>query len=153
MKYIYCSHNKTGVTNSREIKKGILTWRRRHCQNCKETFTTKETPLADNLFVIKRNGTRQRFSYEKLFVSVFTVLNNKKGSDNGDDAKTSKDISENIINDIISRPKKGKNIFISELIATTYTRLKEISTAYADHYIYYSSHRREAGIKAGLITL
>jgi len=140
MKCIYCANRKTEVINSRGIKGGTLTWRRRRCPNCAKIFTTKESGIADNLFVIKRNGSRQRFIYEKLFVSIFTVVNAGKYRDNGNDAKLAKKISARILKKLFAAAE-GKDIKSKILIALAYDELKKVHRSYADRYITYSDYR------------
>lgn len=143
MKCIYCSNKKTEVVNSRKIKKGFMTWRRRYCPSCKKIFTTKESTIADNLFVLKRNGSRQRFIYEKLFVSIFNAINARKNRDSGDDAKLAKRISGKIIEKIF--PLAPDKIIPSKtIIEQTYRELKKISSYWADRYISYSDYRLKA---------
>lgn len=152
MKCIYCTHKKTEVTNSREIKNGLMTWRRRLCQNCKKIFTTKESAVADNLFVIKRNGSRQRFIYEKLFSSIFVVINARKNRDNGEDAKNTKRVAEKITARMFSVSNQ-KEILSKTIVELVYKELKKVSTAYADSYISYSDYRFRIGLQFGLIKI
>ncbi len=140
MKCVYCLQKKTEVANSREIKGGLITWRRRYCPSCKKVFTTKESAMADNLFVLKRNGSRQRFVYEKLFVSIFTVINIGKNKDNGNDAKLAKKISQKIMKKLFAA-SLNKNIASKTIIELACAELKKTGAAYADRYISYSDYR------------
>ncbi len=150
MKCIYCLHKKTEVSNSRAIQGGTATWRRRACPRCNKIFTTKETSTSDNLFVIKRNKIRQRLVYEKLFISIFTVLSMKKGSDNGDNATMAKNIAHTVIKQICALPNSSKNVHTSTIILLVYKELKKHAQSYAEHFISYSSYRREVAKKAGV---
>ena len=152
MNCIYCLHKGTEVRNSRESKKGLFTWRRRYCPHCDKTFTTKESALADNLFVVKRNGIRQRFVYEKLFVSIFSVLNSKKGGDHGNDAKLAKRITDQLIQKAITK-SDDRNIATSSLIQLAFIHLKKVDSSFADQYAYYSPYRREVASRFGLIKM
>lgn len=153
MKCIYCRSQKTQVTNSRVLHQDRGTWRRRRCLACGLVFTTRETALADNLFVIKKNKQRQRFMYEKLFTSVLSVLNTKKGSDNGTNAKKSKEITETVIRSILREQLGVRDITTQKLIVTVYHELKRQSQALAQHYIYYSEFRLQVGIREKLVIL
>ena len=150
MKCIYCSQRKTSVANSREIKGGSMTWRRRYCSGCKKVFTTKESAMADNLFILKRNGSRQRFVYEKLFVSIFTVINSGKNRDNGDDAKLTKKISQKIMKKLFTA-SNNKNIASKTIIELVYAELKKINASYADRYISYSDYRLKFAISGFIL--
>lgn len=151
MRCLYCPHKKTEVVNSRPIQRGRVTWRRRQCPQCLKVFTTKETSIADNLFVIKRNKKRQRFVYEKLFISIFTVLSMKKGSDNGENAKISKDISLRVVEHLYAGSISSQVIHTSTIILLVYKELKKVRQSYADHYISYSEYRRSVAEKVGLV--
>jgi len=64
MKCPYCSSAELKVTDKRESPEGIR--RRRECLKCKKRFTTYEKIERGDLFVIKKNGDRERFNREKL---------------------------------------------------------------------------------------
>ena len=67
----FCDSTDTSVVNSRNKAKLSRVWRRRKCNGCLRVFTTNETPNYDQLVVTKRNGHTERFSYPKLFVSIW----------------------------------------------------------------------------------
>ena len=60
----YCPHTKSRVTNKRTAPEGIR--RRRECLKCKKRFTTYEIIAKTDLFLIKKDGRRERFEKEKL---------------------------------------------------------------------------------------
>jgi transcriptional repressor NrdR len=151
MKCIYCSHKKTEVVNSRETAKGIQTWRRRKCIKCEHIFTTTESALAYNAFVIKRNGRRERLVYEKLFVSLFTVIHISKYKDNGQSAKLAKSLSQKILQNIVFHTQGTREIRTQDIIVLAHSYLQKINRHYADHYIHYSRYREEIGKKHNLI--
>lgn len=62
----YCNHPHTEVAETRVAEDGTNTRRRRSCAKCHKRFTTYERVENITLMVIKRDGTRQRFSREKL---------------------------------------------------------------------------------------
>lgn len=59
----YCGGN-TKVTDRRQSPKGIR--RRRECLKCKKRFTTYEKIAKGELYVIKKDGRREKFDKEKL---------------------------------------------------------------------------------------
>ena len=63
----FCS-GKTRVTNKRESPEGVR--RRRECLKCKKRFTTYEKISRGDLYVVKKDGRRERFSREKLEMGV-----------------------------------------------------------------------------------
>lgn len=60
----YCSHTKSRVTDKRVSPQGIR--RRRECLKCSKRFTTYEVVDKSPLWVVKKDGTREQFSVEKL---------------------------------------------------------------------------------------
>ncbi len=66
MKCLACHHSDTKVTDSRLVADGMAIRRRRECQKCGFRFSTYEEPEILNLTVVKRNGTKEPYSREKL---------------------------------------------------------------------------------------
>ncbi|MCK9568049.1 transcriptional regulator NrdR [Candidatus Pacearchaeota archaeon] len=64
----YCSYKESKVTDKRESPEGIR--RRRECLKCKKRFTTYEKIARDDLYVIKKDGRREKFSREKLETGI-----------------------------------------------------------------------------------
>ena len=64
MKCPYCSSTNSIVTDKRESPLGIR--RRRECQKCGKRFTTYEKVEKTELYVIKKDKRREKFSREKL---------------------------------------------------------------------------------------
>jgi transcriptional repressor NrdR len=60
----YCFHSKSKVTDKRESPEGIR--RRRECLKCKKRFTTYEKVDKQEIYVIKKDGKREKFQIEKL---------------------------------------------------------------------------------------
>ena len=64
MKCIYCGSDATKVTDKRESPDG--TRRRRECLKCQKRFTTYERPEKKDIMIVKKDGRREKFSYEKI---------------------------------------------------------------------------------------
>lgn len=64
MKCPYCSSTESIVTDKRTSPPGIR--RRRECQNCKKRYTTYEKIERTDLYIIKKDKRREKFSREKL---------------------------------------------------------------------------------------
>lgn len=60
----FCGHTKSKVTNKREAPEGIR--RRRECLKCQKRYTTYETVSKQDLYVIKKDNTRQVFDITKI---------------------------------------------------------------------------------------
>ena len=68
MKCPYCNDSKSKVTNKRKSLDSIR--RRRECLKCGKRFTTYETIAQADLYVMKKDGSREKFSREKLVAGV-----------------------------------------------------------------------------------
>ncbi len=64
MKCPFCGSQKSKVTNKRPSGKGIR--RRRECLKCKKRYTTYETVAKDEIFIIKKDLSREVFDIEKI---------------------------------------------------------------------------------------
>ena len=60
----YCLHPESKVTDKRKSPEGIR--RRRECLSCKKRFTTYERLYRDEFFVVKKDGTKEKFDKAKL---------------------------------------------------------------------------------------
>ncbi len=63
----FCKSKDTKVLDSRLIKNGSSTRRRRSCVSCKRRFTTYETIELTMPKIYKKDGRREDFSREKLY--------------------------------------------------------------------------------------
>ncbi|WP_407269077.1 transcriptional regulator NrdR [Radiobacillus sp. PE A8.2] len=61
-----CEYKNTKVLDSRPIEEGKAIRRRRECEECTYRFTTFERLEEIPLIVVKKEGTREEFSREKL---------------------------------------------------------------------------------------
>lgn len=143
MKCPYCEHRNTSVNNSRKIGLPNIIWRRRECLRCQKIFTTRESCAEDNLFVIKRNGKRQRFLYYKFFASIFNVINFGKFHDSGDSAKLSKKIADQVVKKLYSKIDSKKNVRTQDIIKITHSFLLTYKKSYADYFANYSEYRQK----------
>ncbi|MBN1157371.1 transcriptional regulator NrdR [Candidatus Woesearchaeota archaeon] len=66
MRCPFCNHEETKVTDKRETGFGTTTRRRRECLKCRKRFTTYERIELINIRVIKKDGSREQFSREKI---------------------------------------------------------------------------------------
>lgn len=61
-----CQRNGSRVLDSRQVHDGQSIRRRRECETCHRRFTTFETVEEMPLVVVKKEGTREEFSREKV---------------------------------------------------------------------------------------
>jgi transcriptional regulator NrdR family protein len=139
MKCIYCEKAKTDVVNSRKGKEDKEVWRRRKCLDCGAIFTTTEAFSYDTFFVVKRNLTRKKFVYEKLFTSILIATTGGKGHDMGDAALLSREITRKVIKTLFTF--KSKYVSTKDIIRATYHELSLVNDFFAKKYSMYSAYR------------
>lgn len=62
----YCGHDDSKVLETRDSEDGSVIRRRRECISCQQRFTTFERLEEVHLWVIKKDGSRQRFDSQKI---------------------------------------------------------------------------------------
>lgn len=70
MKCQHCGACDSKVVESRDVAEGEAIRRRRECLSCGHRFTTYERLERPSLVVVKRSGTRQLFSRDKLLAGL-----------------------------------------------------------------------------------
>jgi len=66
MRCPYCNHNGTRVLDSRPINESKSIRRRRECESCTRRFNTYEEVEETPILVVKKDGSREEFSREKI---------------------------------------------------------------------------------------
>lgn len=62
----FCHNTCTRVVDSRDVDEGRTIRRRRECEKCSRRFTTYEELESLKITVLKRDGSQQEYSREKL---------------------------------------------------------------------------------------
>ena len=125
IKYImdcpYCSHTKSSVTDKRDSPVGIR--RRRECLKCKKRFTTYERIERSDLYVLKKDGRREKFDIKKLEIGIERALEKRPVSHE----KIKKMMNE--IEDQIRKPgkKEIKSSIIGELVMKKLKKVDDIA--------------------------
>jgi len=70
MRCPYCNFNGTRVLDSRPIHDGKSIRRRRECDSCGRRFNTFEEVEETPILVIKKDGSREEFSREKMLRGI-----------------------------------------------------------------------------------
>ncbi len=127
----YCKHPESKVTNKRKCPEGIR--RRRECLKCKKRFTTYEKICQEDLFVIKKDGTRQRFEREKLARGINKAFEKRP---------VSQEKIDELIDDIeLTIRKKGKKEIKTSIVGElAMKRIKKLDNV---AYIRFASVYRE----------
>lgn len=127
----FCRHTKSKVTNKREAPEGIR--RRRECLKCGKRFTTYEQIAEFDLYVIKKNESREKFDIQKI----------KRGLDRAFEKRpVSKDKINKIALEIEEQiRKKGKKEIKSQTIGEL--MMKKIKKLDKVAYVRFASVYRE----------
>jgi len=91
----FCGYIDQKVLDSRPARDGEAIRRRRECMGCGRRFTTFEEPERPRLFVIKRGGSRQEFSRDKVLSSMVLACRKRPV-----DVETLRDASERVERDL-----------------------------------------------------
>lgn len=91
MRCPFCEYNGTKVLDSRPFNNNKSIRRRRECERCERRFTTFEVVEETPLLIIKKDGTREEFSREKVLRGLVRACEKRP---------VSLDDLENIVNDI-----------------------------------------------------
>ncbi len=119
----YCSHTKSKVTDKRSSPSGIR--RRRECLNskCKKRFTTYERIERGDLYVIKKDGRREKFNRDKLETGIQKAFEKRPVSHE----KINKMINE-IEEQIRKRGKKEiKSSLIGDLVSKKMKKIDKVA--------------------------
>jgi transcriptional repressor NrdR len=127
----YCGNKKSKVTNKRESKDSIR--RRRECLKCKKRFTTYELISKEDVYVIKKDGRREKFQREKLERGIMRAFEKRPVS------KEKIDLMINEIEEKI-RKKKKQEIKTSEIGEMIMKKIKKIDNV---AYIRFASVYRD----------
>lgn len=121
MKCPYCSHTKSKVTDKRDSPNGIR--RRRECLKCGKRFTTYEKVEKGDLYLIKKDGSREKFKREKLERGIEKAFEKRP---------ISQEKIQKMINDIEDQiRKKGKkeinSSILGDLVSKKIKRLDKVA--------------------------
>lgn len=116
-----CKHDSSRVLESRDTEGGSAIRRRRECEKCGHRFTTFERLEITSFLVVKKDGTREPYSREKLEKGVWIACGKRPVTQEqidemitrleGEWGANKKEISaERIGNDIMKELKKIDSI-------------------------------------------
>lgn len=116
----YCSASEFKVTDKRSSPSGIR--RRRECLKCKKRFTTYETVEKSEIYVVKKDGRRERFSREKLEQGIHRAFEKRPVS--GEEIEK---MINSIEETLRKRGKEIKSSVIGELIMKKMKKLDNVA--------------------------
>jgi transcriptional repressor NrdR len=117
----YCAYTKSKVTDKRSSPSGVR--RRRECLKCKKRFTTYETVEKNDLYVIKKDGRRERFDINKLEAGIQRAFEKRPVSKE----KIDKMIQE--VEEMLRRrgKKEVKSSFVGDLVSRKVRKLDKVA--------------------------
>ncbi|HZD17448.1 MAG TPA: transcriptional regulator NrdR [Actinomycetota bacterium] len=77
MRCPWCGHTEDKVVDSRPAERGEAIRRRRECLSCRRRYTTYERVEELGLMVVKRDGTREPWSREKMVAGIQKAIVNR----------------------------------------------------------------------------
>lgn len=117
----YCGYENSKVLESRTTAEKSSIRRRRECEKCQQRFTTYEKIEFTPLLVLKRNGSREDYSREKLFNSIINACSK---------CDIHAEIIDGIINEFetsMSGKREVSSIYIGEKILEELKGLNDIA--------------------------
>ncbi|MEK6891225.1 MAG: transcriptional regulator NrdR [Nanoarchaeota archaeon] len=135
MRCPYCQNSETKVTDKRESGKDIR--RRRECLNekCEKRFTTYEKIDDIERFVIKKDGRREPFNRDKVFLGVVKACEKREISHDKIDSivkelenkiQNKKEISTNEIGEFIMKKLKSMDKVAYIRFASVYKDFEDV---------------------------
>jgi transcriptional repressor NrdR len=73
MRWPYCNHDDMRVVDSRDSETGEAIRRRRACNSCSKRFTTYERIESIPFYIVKKDGRREDFDRQKLFLGLMNA--------------------------------------------------------------------------------
>ncbi|HEO4360283.1 TPA: transcriptional repressor NrdR [Streptococcus agalactiae] len=119
-----CGYNKSSVVDSRQVEEGTTIRRRRECEKCGNRFTTFERLEELPLLVIKKDGTREQFSRDKILNGIIQSAQKRPVS------------SEDIENCILRIERKIRSEYEDEVSSITIGNLVMDELAELDEITY-----------------
>ena len=119
-----CGYNKSSVVDSRQAEEGTTIRRRRECEKCGNRFTTFERLEELPLLVIKKDGTREQFSRDKILNGIIQSAQKRPVS------------SEDIENCILRIERKIRREYEDEVSSITIGNLVMDELAELDEITY-----------------
>lgn len=131
-----CNSLKSSVVDSRQAEDGNTIRRRRECEHCHHRFTTYERVEEKTLVVVKKDGTREQFTREKIFNGIIRSAQKRPVSSaeieevvNRIEQKVRTQNDSEVESDVIG------NLVMEELVALdeiTYVRFASVYRSFKD---------------------
>ena len=139
MKCPYCSHENTRVIDSRPTEDDSSIRRRRACDECGKRFTTYEKIESIPLIIIKKDNNREAYERAKVEGGLFRACHKRPVSarqitnlvdevENEIFGRAEKEISSQIIGEILMNRLKDLDAVAYVRFASVYREFKDVNT-------------------------
>ena len=140
MKCPVCNYPDSKVIDSRPTQDGSSIRRRRECLACQKRFTTFEILEAVQIFVIKKNGSKEMFDKNKLLSGVLKACQKRpvNAEDIVADIETelqntlTQEIESGELGEMVMRRLKDVDKVAYVRFASVYREFKDIDTFFAE---------------------
>ena len=131
-----CNSFKSSVIDSRQAEDGHTIRRRRSCDQCGQRFTTYERIEEKTLVVVKKDGTREQFSREKIFNGIIRSAQKRPVSSDSIDAIVDRiEQKVRLASENEVESEKIGNLVMEELVELdeiTYVRFASVYRSFKD---------------------
>ncbi|WP_141431995.1 transcriptional regulator NrdR [Bacillus sp. 03113] len=123
MKCPSCHNNNTRVLDSRPVDEGRSIRRRRECEACGYRFTTFEKVEEIPLIVVKKGGTREEFSREKILRGLIKACEKRPVA-----LKELEEITSNVEKELRSQgTSEIKSEIVGEMVMDRLAKVDEVA--------------------------
>ena len=122
MQCLFCKQSETEVIETRTSENRSAVRRRRVCTSCKKRFTTYERAEDMPIFVIKRDGRRERFDREKIRSGIIRSV--EKTTVSAEDAER---IVDMVATDIAQEGQEIESQQIGRLVAQSLKSVDKVA--------------------------
>jgi transcriptional repressor NrdR len=124
MRCPHCENTETKVLDSRPVEEGMAIRRRRECEKCEFRFSTYEEIEILDLTVLKRDGSTEPYSREKLERGIHRAFEKREHDD-----QTYKKIISGVEQEIQKKASGGqiKSSEIGEILMKKIKRLDKVA--------------------------
>jgi len=119
----FCKKDQIKVLDTREVKNGWETRRRRECLHCGARFTTYERIEERPLLVVKKNGEREPYDREKIVKGLLKACEKRPVS--AQEIETAADAVETRLFE--SGNREVRSLTIGELVMAELRRIDKVS--------------------------
>ena len=124
-----CGGSKSSVVDSRQAEDGNTIRRRRECEECHYRFTTYERVEERTLVVVKKDGTREQFSRDKIFNGIIRSAQKRPVSSDEIEQKVRSQSDNEINSEYIGSLVMDE---LADLDEITYVRFASVYRSFKD---------------------